>query len=194
MGPKFLIWTSPASLHGQRLEQGQRRPWTAGAEQFYSIEMKWSGNASHVTIMPVVSADGRSWTPVAILQGKRAKYRVRADGTRETPTCYLPENALVAYREPAEMDSHIFLRFCENFVSETKVLRQRHKNLILTMDGYGAHTSYKALSLLRENKIHVVALPAHTSHRTQTLDYSVFSPFKTYLRNAMNDRSLIATA
>ena len=91
------------------------------------------------------------------------------------------------------MDSEVFLRFCENFVSETKVLRDRHRNIILKMDGYAAHTSYKALSLQRENRIHVVALPAHTSHQTQTLD-SLFSPLKTYLRNALNDRSLISTA
>ena len=36
----------------------------------------------------------------------------------------------------------------------------------------------------------VVAFPAHTSHRTQGLDYSIFSPFNTYLRNALNDRVL----
>ena len=143
--------------------------------------------------MAVVSADRRSWTPIAMSLGKRAKYRVRADETRGMLAFYLPENALVAYRDPAGMDSQIFLRFCEHFVSETKVLRQPHRNLILTLGGYGAHTSYKALSLLRENKIHVLALPAHTSHRTQTLDYSVFSPFKTSLRNSMNDISLIAT-
>ena len=40
--------------------------------------------------------------------------------------------------------------------------------------------------------IHVVALPAYTSHRTQTLDYSVFSPFKIYLRNSLSDRGLVA--
>ena len=62
------------------------------------------------------------------------------------------------------------------------------------MDGYGAHTTYKALPYLRDNNNHVIALPAHTSHRTQTLDYSVFSPFKTYLRNAMNERSLASAA
>lgn len=105
-----------------------------------SIEMEWSGNASHVKIMPVVSADSRSWTPIAILLSKPAKYRVRPDGTREKIACYLPENALIAYREPAGMDSQIVLRFCENVVSETKLLREWHRNLIMTMNGYGAHT------------------------------------------------------
>ena len=62
------------------------------------------------------------------------------------------------------------------------------------MDGYGARIIYKALQYLRDNNIHVIALPAHTCDRTQTLDYSVVSPFKTYLRNAMNERSLGSAA
>ena len=74
-----------------------------------STELKWAGNAAYVTIMPVVSADGTVWTPVAILPGKRAKYRIREDGSRETPACYLPENVKVAYRDPAGMDAAIVL-------------------------------------------------------------------------------------
>lgn len=73
------------------------------------------------------------------------------------------------------MDSAIFLEFCKTFVLETAPLRARYKHLVLTMDGYGAHTAYKALRVLRESNIQLIALPAHTSHRTQTLDYSVFS-------------------
>ena len=159
-----------------------------------STALKWAGNAAHVTIMPVVSADGTVWTPVAILPGKRAKYRIRGDVSREKPASYLPENIKVAYRDQAGMDSAIFFEFCQNFVLETASLRRRHKNLVLTMDGYGAHTTYKALQYLRDNNIQVIALPAHTRRRTQTLDYSVFSPFKTYLWNTMNERSLGSAA
>jgi len=34
-------------------------------------------------------------------------------------------------------------------------------------------------------------LPSLTSHRTQVLDYSIFSPFKTHLRNALNERTIL---
>lgn len=44
-----------------------------------SLELKLNGNAQHVTIMPVVSADDQSWSPVVILQGTRAKFRKRED-------------------------------------------------------------------------------------------------------------------
>ena len=63
--------------------------------------------------MPFVSAGGQTGDPVAIAPGKRAKYRIRPDGTRETPACYLPENAHIIYRDPAGMDSDGFSQFCE---------------------------------------------------------------------------------
>lgn len=59
----------------------------------HSTELKWSSNASHVTIMPVFSADGTLWTPIDILPGKREKHRIRADRCCETPSSYLPKNA-----------------------------------------------------------------------------------------------------
>lgn len=141
-----------------------------------STELKWSSNGAHVTIMPVVSADVTLWTSIAILPGKRAKYKIRADGTRETPASYLPANAKIAYREQAGMDTAIFLAFCKNFVLETAPLCARYKHVVLKMNRYGAQTTHKALKVLRESNIQVIAIPAHSSHRTQILDYSVFPP------------------
>ena len=36
----------------------------------------------------------------------------------------------------------------------------------------------------------VIALPAYTSHRIQVLHYAIFSSFKTYLRNTLNESVL----
>lgn len=145
-----------------------------------STELKWTANAQHVTIMPVVSGDGRAWSPLVVLPGARAEYRKREDGTLETPSCYLPFNARTVYRETAGVDSAIFLRWVHSFVEETKGLRQKYRHILLTFDGYGAHCTYEALKLLEENRILAIGLPAHTIHRTQVLDHSVFSPFKNY--------------
>ena len=91
-----------------------------------SIELKWSSNADHVTLMPIFSADGRAWDPVAIAPSKLAKYRIGPDGSRETPSCYLPENARIIYRDPAGMESDGFFQFCEWFIEQTAALRARH--------------------------------------------------------------------
>lgn len=159
-----------------------------------SVDLKWSNNAEHITIMPVVSADGTVWAPVVVLPGLRAKFRTRADGNKETPSDFLPHNALISYRDPAGVDSHIFFQWAEHFVRETETLRNRHRHIVLLMDGYAAHVTYKTLKYLTENRVIVVALPAHTSHRTQVLDYTVFSPFKTSLRNALNRRASVSSS
>lgn len=134
-----------------------------------------------------MSADGTVYIPVAILPVKRSKWRTRPDGTRETPACYLPLKARVAYRDPAGMNTGIFSAFSQWFVTATEVVRALHGKIILILDEYGAHKSFKALRLMRVNNIIVIALPVHTSHRTQVLDHSIFSPFKTYLRNALKE-------
>ena len=54
--------------------------------------------------------------------------------------------------------------------------------------------SVTATQYLRANNIHIIALPAHTSHRTETLDNSIFLRFKTYLSDVLNDCSLVTAA
>ena len=60
----------------------------------------------------------------------------------------------------------------------------------MTEHGYIVHNSFKALQILRHNNIVVIALPTQTGHRTPVLDFCIFSPFKTYRRNALNERLL----
>lgn len=60
------------------------------------------------------------------------------------------------------------------------------------MEGFGAHICYRVLLRLAEHKIIAYALLAHTSHRTQVLDYSVLYLLKEHLRKQWNMR-LIGT-
>lgn len=163
-----------------------------GNERPNALALKWAENADHTTIMPVVSADGSVWTPVVIIPGARAKYRTRDDGIIESPGSFLPPNAVLGYREPAGMDTELFKEWAKNFIHETTALRAKYKYLVLTYDGYGAHVNYEVLRMFKDAGIACVALPAHTSHRTQVLDYSVFAPFKNELRNLVNKRAVVA--
>ena len=53
---------------------------------------------------------------------------------------------------------------------------------LLVLDGYGSHIVVQTIE--EENKlgIDLLTLLAHTTHRLQPLDVSVFGPFKTYFR------------
>lgn len=67
----------------------------------------WLKNAEHVTVLPVVSANGCVYRPVVIFPGKLDKYRTRPNGRIKTPVDFLPANANVMYRDPAAVDLHI---------------------------------------------------------------------------------------
>ena len=43
-------------------------------------DLEFAANAEHLTVMPVVSADGVTWPPVVILPGTRHEVRIREEG------------------------------------------------------------------------------------------------------------------
>lgn len=62
--------------------------------------------------------------------------------------------------------------------------------MLLILDGYLRHMTYKYLLRLEAGSIIVYALPSHTSCVTQPLDVGVFSVFKENLRNLVDDMSV----
>ena len=155
-----------------------------------AITPLFSANAEHLTIMPVVSADGTKYTSVVVLPGTCPKFRIREDRTVEFVQNFLPPKAKVVHRSPASMTAAFFEQWARIFVKETTELRQRFEYLVVIMDGFTGHASMNALFHLYDNNILAVALPSHTSHRLQALDYSVFSPFKNAVQKAMDDRMI----
>lgn len=129
-----------------------------------------------------------------MLPGKQHKHRTKSDGIKDTPADFLPANSYVVYLDPAGVVSAIFFERAVQFIEETKALRERYRYIVLTFDGYGAHVSFRLLKCFKDNLIIAVGLPAHTSHRTQVLDYKVFSRFKTAFRNFLNERASFATS
>ena len=157
-----------------------------------SKTLGWSSNAYRITIMPVVSGDGKCWSPVVVVPGRRPPYRKkRGSDIYETLEAYLPTNSYVFARDPPGVDSGIFAEWARRFVRETEHLRRAPGTyLLLTLDGYSGHVQFEALQVLKKKNVIVVALPAHTSHRTQVLDVSCFGPFKTEVRAELHKRSV----
>ena len=57
----------------------------------------------------------------------------------------------------------------------------------MILDGYNSYTSNNFIWNCFDNNIHLVYLPAHTSHVLQPLDLSVFSPLKHAYRKYLNN-------
>ena len=74
------------------------------------------------------------------------------------------------------------MQWARNFVDETCHLRRNNQKLLVILDGYGGHIQYYTLKLLRDNNIFVIALPAHSSHRLQPLEVTVFGLYKSFLQ------------
>lgn len=66
----------------------------------------------------------------------------------------------------------------QNFVKEKEHLRCGDKNILLLIDGYVCHISFKTLNLLKENRIIMEGVLSNTSNVLQSLDISVFDHLK----------------
>ncbi|CAG7815079.1 unnamed protein product [Allacma fusca] len=74
----------------------------------------------------------------------------------------------------------IWLKHFKKFVTPSTT-----NPILLILDNHSSHISYEAVSYCRRNFIHILTLPPHTSHKTQPLDRSFFSPLKTYYGQAL---------
>jgi hypothetical protein len=65
---------------------------------------------------------------------------------------------------------------------------------LLLLDGHGSHTPIDFMWLCKVNRIHLLYLPAHSSHLLQPLDLAPFSVLKTRYRNEIRALSALDDA
>ena len=63
--------------------------------------------------------------------------------------------------------------------------RQIGAHRLLLLDGHGSHLTMELAQYCEERNIHLLALPAHTSHFLQPLDVVLFQPYKHHHRRAV---------
>ena len=78
------------------------------------------------------------------------------------------------------------------YIPETTPDPGRHRMLIL--DGHGSHVDIEFMWECRQHQIHLLYLPAHTSHLLQPLDLAPFSVIKSKYRHQIQELSLIDDA
>jgi hypothetical protein len=65
---------------------------------------------------------------------------------------------------------------------------------MLILDGHGSHVDIEFMWECRQHQIHLLYLPAHTSHLLQPLDLAPFSVIKSKYRHQIQELSLINNA
>ncbi|BFZ07906.1 hypothetical protein BsWGS_10945 [Bradybaena similaris] len=136
-----------------------------GTKQVGQITSRERGEL--VTMCCIVSATGDSLPPVFVFPRKCFKHFM-LNGA--------PEGSLGLTHSSGWMTSENFVKVVEHII---KCVRPSETYpIIVIMDNHESHISFPALELAKQNNIHVITLPPHTSNKLQSLDRTVFGPMK----------------
>lgn len=121
----------------------------------------------NVTVMFCMSAAGFFIPPLFIFPRQRVNERLMI-GT-------LPES--IALAQPnGWMNADFFLKWLHHFVKFSKPSKE--KPVLLLLDGHCSHKDLAVISFAKENNVHMISTPPHTTHKLQPLDRVFMKPFK----------------
>jgi hypothetical protein len=89
----------------------------------------------------------------------------------------LQRDVLVGISESGYSNDELALEYIYHFDRQSRK-SQRGAHRILLCDGYKSHFTREILEFCEKRRIHVFALPPHTSHILQPLDVVLFQPYK----------------
>jgi len=86
-------------------------------------------------------------------------------------------NLSLGYSQKGWTDNEIGIEYAKHFESQTRATAKGRWR-VLYVDGHGSHVTRGFLQFCKNNKIHILCYPAHTTHIYQGLDVVIFSPMK----------------
>ncbi|XP_059068688.1 MFS-type transporter clz9-like [Cryptomeria japonica] len=146
------------------------------------LARKGSQNVSHIllkshewiTIICCVNASRQSIPVFYLFKGKR---QIQIHIAK----CEL--GACMATQQHAWMTNELFMSWLQHFKHSIPGGVSPTKRCLLIFDDHDNHVALPTIEEARMLGIDLLTLPAHTSHKLQPLDVSVFSPFKTYFKS-----------
>lgn len=129
------------------------------------MQSKGNRYSSHTSFLCIGNAAGESLPPIVIHKGER----IDADKAQS-----LPSKALIGCHATG-----YFIK--EHFIQVLQHLNQHRTTtlpILFIIDGAKTHIDLAAIEYAIEHQIHILCIPAHTSHILQVHDVSVFGPFK----------------
>ena len=131
------------------------------------------GSREMLTVLDGVSALGHCLPPFVIYKGKAyyMGWHLETDDPK----------AKFAYSPNGWTDDELgFQWLSEHFEPHTVSSRPR----LLILDGHGSHINWKFCQFAITHNIHIMCLPAHSTHLLQPLDVGVFGPLQHYYGKA----------
>ena len=141
---------------------------TKGLKQVGQITSREHGEL--VTVCVIVLASGQTLLPAFVYPRKKKFKEFMMHGS--------PDGSLGLVDSSGWITTANFIKVMKHFITNARPSKDHQ--VVLIMDNHQSHLSYEALFLVKENFIHIITLPPHTSNKTQPLDRTVFGPMKTH--------------
>ena len=123
------------------------------------------------TVLACASASGYSLPPFMIYPRKKMAAKLQEGAFPGT---------IFQCSESGWVTGELFVKWFEFFIKNIPPSRPA----LLILDGHASHVSIDVVELARANDIHMLCLPAHTTHLLQPLDVGVFKSLKTHYYKA----------
>lgn len=129
-----------------------------------------------VTTLFFVNAAGGFLPPVFVFPRVNYKDIMLSNG---------PPGALGLAQASGWMTEECFIKALGHFVMHIRPSKENPALILL--DNHSSHVNLRVVDFARQNYIVIVTFPPHCSHKLQPLDVTVYGPFKTRYRIAMNE-------
>lgn len=138
------------------------------------VVTSWERGKNH-TICCAISASGVFIPPMFIYPRQRMTPLLERGG---------PPGSIYRCSKSGWMTEELFMEWLKHF--KVAVHTSIEEPVLLILDNHSSHTSLNTYQFCKENGIHMLSLPPHTSHRMQPLDVTVFGPLKAALSREMD--------
>ncbi|CAH2006682.1 unnamed protein product [Acanthoscelides obtectus] len=123
-----------------------------------------------VTIVTCMNAVGRYIPPMLVFPRKNMKPEL-LNGA--------PPGSVARCHPSGWIQQDIFIDWLRHFILHVKP--SESEQVVLILDGHYSHSrNIDVINIARDNFVHIICLPPHSTNKLQPLDVSFMSPFKTY--------------
>ena len=133
-----------------------------------------SSNATHMTLLACISADGNYSPPLFICKGQKVEKNILDNAL---------QNSMVATSSSGYINEKIFNQWFDKWI--TWVRKSISSRVVLIVDNCTSHVKYSTVLLAKKHNVELLALPPNLTHILQPLDVGIFRSFKSKMRSTL---------
>lgn len=122
-----------------------------------------------VTAVCCFSAGGHYIPPALIFPRKRMKPELMNGA---------PSESIMFISDSGYINAELFYQYLKHFQKHAKASKE--DPVLLILDNHSSHCTLEVVTFCKENSIHVLSIPPHSSHKTQPLDRNFFKALKDF--------------